>query len=212
MYVWMRRHWKILVFSLVLVCSIVFWLPAAYFYTLIVGSDVVETTPVGIVFGAGLKSDGTPSDVLKDRLDVAADLYDSEKIERILVSGDNSTTDYDEPSNMMRYLVNERNIPEESVFRDFAGRRTFDTCIRAKEVWGIERAILISQGYHLPRALMTCSAQGIEVQGVSASRQVYQYRTKYRIRELFAYAQALVDVYIWTPSYIGGKLETDLDQ
>lgn len=177
----------------------------------IVDASTVLHAPVAIVFGAGVASDGTPSDMLQDRLDVAARLYEEKKVDRILVSGDNSTTDYDEPSNMMRYLVNTKKIPKDDVYLDFAGRRTYDTCARAKEIWGIEHAILVTQTYHLPRALMLCTAQGIEVQGVSASLRSYRWSIRNKAREVFAFLQAMSNVYVAQPEYIHGKKETDLD-
>jgi vancomycin permeability regulator SanA len=182
-----------------------------YFYQRIVSLENVSPAPVAIVFGAGVNKVGEPSAVLHDRLEVAAQLYDAQKVERILVSGDNSTTDYDEPTNMMRYLVDEKHIPREDVFIDFAGRRTYDTCIRAHNIWGIDRAILVTQEYHLSRALMTCSVVGVDAYGVAADLQPYDRIAQYRFREVFAFVQAMIDVSIWPPHYIGGAPEEDLD-
>lgn len=201
-------------FTILLLCTVVGIICVTLFLSnlqKVVSIYVIAPQPVAIVFGAGIQSDGTPSDILEDRLDVAAQLYLDKKVQRILVSGDNSTIDYDEPSNMMRYLVNEKSIPEGDVYTDFAGRRTYDTCARAKEIWGIERAILVTQTYHLPRALMLCSAQGIDVEGVSASLRSYTWSLKYRVREVFAFVQAVIDAYVLHPKYIGGAPETDLD-
>lgn len=164
-----------------------------------------------IVFGAGLKSDGSPSDALKDRLDTAADLYFGGSVGKILVSGDNRVEDYNEPDNMMAYLIEERELPEDAVVPDYAGRRTYDTCMRAKEIWGLENALLISQGYHLSRAIFTCEVLGMDVEGVSATRQEYVYSANYKVREVLAIYKAVLDVYILHPDYIGGEHEDDFD-
>lgn len=172
----------------------------------------LNNAPVAIVFGAGLKADGTPSDILKDRLKVVAKLYRQEKVEQILVSGDNPSADYDEPTSMFNYLTTEEGVPSEHVHLDFAGRRTYDTCARARTVWGIEHAILVTQLYHLPRALLLCSRQGIESQGVSATLQPYVKDTQFTNREHLAFIQAIWESYIWAPHYLEGPLEKDLDQ
>lgn len=164
--------------------------------------EVVDYHEVAIVFGAGVKDDGTPADMLKDRLLTVTELYDAGKIGTILVSGDNSVAEYNEPDVMADYLISTLGIPAEDVIRDYAGRRTYDTCIRAHEVWGIEEALLITQGYHLPRALLTCTHLGIESVGYSATRQPYIKEVYFKFRELIAIDKALWDLYIWAPDYI----------
>lgn len=162
---------------------------------------------VGIVFGAGLRFDGKPSDVLKDRLATAADLYRSGKIKKIVVSGDNRTETYNEPSAMFSYLVDEEGVSEKDVVRDYAGRRTYDTCIRAQEVFGVEEALLITQGFHLSRAIWTCNAIGVESAGFSATVQQYESDGAFKLREILAIHRAMIDLYIWRPAYVGGEKE-----
>lgn len=169
-------------------------------------ADVPEMK-MAIVFGAGVKKNGQPSDVLKDRLKTAAELYEAGKIEKILVSGDNRFEGYSEPDSMYEYLTGVEDIPQSNVIRDFAGRRTFDTCIRAKEIWQIEEAILVSQEYHLKRAIFTCEGVDIDSIGFSATRQPYVFDKYYKLRELAAIYKAFVDVYIWEPGYVGGEAE-----
>ena len=101
-------------------------------------------TQVAIVFGAGLTVDNTPSDALMDRLTVAADLYAHGLVDHLLVSGDNRTLEYNEPDVMKQMLVDDFGIPPEVIFADYAGRRTYDTCRRAHELWGIDEAILVT--------------------------------------------------------------------
>lgn len=163
----------------------------------------VPEAPVAIVFGAGLKKNGQPSDVLKDRLKTALALYKAGKVEKILVSGDNRFENYNEPEAMYNYLV-ANGVPKDNLIEDFAGRRTFDTCIRAREVFGVEKAILVTQEFHLRRALFTCEGVGIESTGVSATLQPYVLDKYYKWREFAAVYVAFLNVYIWEPGYVKG--------
>lgn len=167
----------------------------------------VPSYEVGIVFGAGVKSDGTPTDALADRLLTAAELYQAGKLQEILVSGDNRTIYYNEPVAMQKYLL-ELGIPEDAISLDYAGRSTYETCARAHDIWGITEALLITQDFHLPRAMFTCNALGIESTGISASRQPYVMEDYYRFREWFAMSKAILDVYILKPDYVEGESET----
>lgn len=173
--------------------------------------DSVQATPVAIVFGAGLTVNNTPSDALMDRLTMAADLYDRDLIDRILVSGDNRTQDYNEPNVMKQTLIDTFAIPAEVIFADYAGRRTYDTCRRAHELWGIDRAILVTQGYHLHRAIWTCEKIGIESDGISATLQPYTKEITFKIREVGAIYKAIIDLYLIEPEFIGGKFIQDID-
>jgi vancomycin permeability regulator SanA len=168
--------------------------------------DNVDETKIGIVFGAGVTEDHQPSDMLEDRLVIAKKLYESEKIERILVSGDNRVSHYNEPQVMYEYLINE-GLPSEKIVRDYAGRRTYDTCYRAKEIFDVKEAILISQGYHLPRAIFLCEQFGITSSGYSATIQPYINERFYKTREILALYKSVLDVYIITPTPILGKKE-----
>ncbi len=120
---------------------------------------------VAIVFGAAVHADGTPSGYLRGRLDVAADLYQAGTVRAILVSGDNGTEHYNEPDNMKRYLVEVRGVPSVKVVADYAGFDTYDTCVRARRIFGVRSAILTTQDYHLPRAVATCRMTALDVQG-----------------------------------------------
>ncbi|MFA5792343.1 MAG: ElyC/SanA/YdcF family protein [Candidatus Gracilibacteria bacterium] len=167
----------------------------------------VPTKDVAIVFGAGIKTDGTPSDALNDRLKVATALYQAGKVQKILVSGDNSYLIYNEPEVMSLTLQNTFGIPKDVISEDYAGRRTYDTCVRAHEVWGISSAILVTQDFHLSRALYTCNSFGIDSVGVSASLQPYVFADYYELREYLATLKMIIDIYIWSPGYIGGEKE-----
>ncbi len=155
----------------------------------------IKTAPkaeVAIVFGAGLRRNGQPTAVLHDRVLAAARLYQLGKVERVLMSGTRSSDWYDEPA-AMRALAMELGVPEQAILTDGEGTRTFLTCLRAKQVFGIDQALLVSQSFHLPRALATCAGLGIEAQGVSADLRVYGERAQrfWEAREVPATAMAL---------------------
>jgi SanA protein len=120
-------------------------------------------------------------------------LYENGQVQKLLLSGDNREADYNEPGAMMAYAL-QRGIPQEDIQPDYAGLRTYDTCYRARHIFQVESAVLITQDFHLPRALFTCSALGIEVVGVSADRQPYRAARWYETRETAATLVALWDV------------------
>jgi len=177
--------------------------------TVLSAEDAPEA-PVAIVFGAGLRRDGKPSDVLRDRLTVAVELYKLGKVKRILVSGDNRFEEYNEPQAMHDALVEDFGVHPGAIAVDYAGRRTYDTCARARSVWGVEDAVLVSQSFHLPRAIWTCERLGIRSFGVSASLQPYMKETSFMLREIPAILRAWWDVYVWPPRYVEGEFEEDL--
>lgn len=125
----------------------------------------VPPAPVALVFGAGITADARPTPYLAYRLDLAKTLWESGKVRVILVSGDNRTHDYDEPTAMMDYLV-AQGVPPDRVVRDFAGRDTYDSCARARRIFGVEHLIAVTQEFHLARAVATCRALGLEADGV----------------------------------------------
>lgn len=120
--------------------------------------------PVALVLGAGLRADGTPTPYLAARLDAAAHLHRQGVVQVLLVSGDNRTHAYDEPTAMYDYLV-AQGVPAADIVRDYAGRDTYDSCSRAKRIFGVDTLVLVSQGYHLPRAVATCRALGVDATG-----------------------------------------------
>ncbi|MCU1355059.1 MAG: hypothetical protein JWM89_477 [Acidimicrobiales bacterium] len=127
----------------------------------------VPAAPVAIVLGAGLHPDGTPSEYLEARLRDATRLYKRHKVQAILVSGDNSRTDYDEVGAMSRWLVAHQ-VPAAKVVSDHAGFDTYDSCQRAHRIFGVDRAIVITQGFHIHRAVFLCRQAGIDTVGVAS--------------------------------------------
>ena len=129
----------------------------------------VPAAPVALVLGARVFPDGTPSPFLAARLDLAHRLYRAGKVRVVLVSGDNMAEEYNEPDAMRTYLIN-AGMPTEAVVADHAGFDTYDSCARALRVFGIEQLIVVTQSYHLPRAVATCRALGIDATGVGDNR------------------------------------------
>jgi vancomycin permeability regulator SanA len=168
----------------------------------------VPTRRVAIVFGAGLWWDGSPTPVLRDRIATAAELYFAGKVEKLLMSGDNRFINYNEPGAMKVYAL-ELGVPEEAIVLDYAGRRTYDTCYRARSIFGVTDAILVTQSFHLPRALYLCNALGVEAVGASADRQEYRRSslTYWYLRELPAMLTALWEVHVTHPLPVLGKFE-----
>jgi SanA protein len=161
---------------------------------------------VAIVFGAGLRRDGSPTAILRDRVETAADLYFAGKVEKLLMSGDNSTLGYNEPESMRQYAIS-LGVPEEAITLDFAGRRTYDTCYRAKAVFEVDDVVLVTQKFHLPRAIYICNALGVEAVGVEANTRRFWSSSLliWNTRELLATAGAFIDLYISAPELVLGE-------
>ena len=169
-------------------------------------ADSVPSSRAAIVFGAGLNSDGTPTTVLRDRVETAVQLYQKGIIEKILMSGDNRFLDYNEPGAMKAYAV-QLGIPADDLILDYAGRRTYDTCYRAKDIFLLSDAILVTQDFHLPRALFTCNSLGLKAWGVSADMRSYRDSDFWNIREIPASLIAFIQVYITQPEPVLGDQE-----
>ena len=168
----------------------------------------IPTRGAAIVFGAGLWKDGTPTPVLRDRVQAASELYFAGKVEKLLMSGDNRFVDYDEPTAMKNYAI-ELGVPAEAIVLDFAGRRTYDTCYRAKEIFGLDSAILVTQEFHLSRALYICETLGVESIGFNADRRDYRKSSRiyWNTREALATLTAFIDLYITHPLPVLGEFE-----
>ncbi|MGW0916242.1 SanA/YdcF family protein [Streptomyces sp. NPDC002784] len=159
-------------------------------------------TDVAVVFGAGLWQ-GEPSPYLAHRLDAAAELYRAGRVKVVLVTGDNSREDYDEPDAMRAYLTR-HGVPDARIVSDYAGFDTWDSCVRAKKIFGVDEAVLISQGFHIRRALALCEAAGVTSYGigVAAAHDATWYYGG--TREIFAAGKAALDaVFRPDPTFLG---------
>lgn len=168
----------------------------------------VPEKPVAIIFGAGLRRDGSPTAVLRDRVNRGVELYLNGKVSKLLMSGDNRSEFYDEPTAMRNYAV-ALGVPESDIVLDYAGLRTYDTCYRAAAIFGIRQATLVTQAFHLPRAIYTCNALGITAVGVAAESGRYRpgAMTIWNIRETLATVIALFDVHVTRPLPVLGQPE-----
>lgn len=162
-------------------------------------SDIVPVqeaphTRAAIIFGAGLTSSGHPTTVLADRIATGAALYEAGRVDTLIMSGSTRLPDYDEPAAMRAYALR-LGVPANAIEMDRLGNRTYETCLRARDVYGLEEALLVTQSYHLPRALAICTGLGMEVVGISADRRDYRALAFWTLRELPAAWIALWDLY-----------------
>lgn len=163
--------------------------------------EQVPAKPVAIVFGAAVYRNGKLSPMLAARVQQAAEAYRFGRVQKILMTGDNSRTDYDEVTAMKRYAIT-LGVPAEIIHLDYAGFSTYESCYRAREIFGVRDAIIITQGFHLPRAVYTCAHLGIEAVGLETDDRGNYSATVmrwHRIREIFATGKALWDVHLWRP-------------
>jgi vancomycin permeability regulator SanA len=163
---------------------------------------------VALVLGAGLNRDGSPGVVLQDRVRKASELYFDGKVRKLLMSGDNTSEYYNEPGAMQDFALS-LGIPQKDIVLDYAGRRTYDSCFRAKAIFGVDQLIVVTQAYHLPRAIFLCNAFNIEAAGVPADDSDYRLRsyTFWWVREILASLNAYWDVWIAHPQPVLGNPE-----
>lgn len=163
---------------------------------------------VAIVFGAGLSPDGTPSPLLNDRLLAAEELLRRGVVDRLLMSGDNTTQGHNEPSAMRRAAI-ARGVDPDLIALDYGGRRTWDSCRRASEIFGVTRAVVVSNDFHRARTIVVCRAAGVTVDGaVGTSTGGYSRadRGKWQVRELAASWRGVMDAWIDHPqAAVGGE-------
>ena len=180
---------------ILLIVSPVLWrnIVKIYYNRAIYQQQDVPEGQIAVVFGAAVYGNGLLSPVLRDRVDTAIALYKAGQVSHIIFSGDNREEDYDEPGAMMAYAI-DQGVASEDITADRAGHRTYDTCYRASHVFNVKNAVLVTQQFHLPRALLTCEGLGIKAVGVIADRRPYRDARWYEIRETAATLVALWDV------------------
>jgi SanA protein len=205
---------RVLIIALILLPLglVAFGLPrlitAVYAGVRVFSAASVPQSRVAIVFGAGLQRDGSPTPILQDRVETAAELYFTGKVEKILMSGDNRFTNYNEPGSMRDYAM-KLGVPDEAIVMDYAGRRTYDTCYRAGAIFGVQEAVLVTQSFHLPRALITCNLLGVKAVGVASDQRLHTFNhlVYWNLRELPATLTAFWDILISHPQPVLGKKE-----
>ena len=166
------------------------------------GAAELEDIDCIIVLGCRVNGE-TPSPMLGDRLLRGIELYDLEAAPKLLMSGDHGQVKYDEVNAMKQFAI-DRNVPSEDVFMDHAGFSTYETMYRAKEVFAAKRVIIVTQSYHLYRAVYIAEKLGLEAWGVSSDLQTYIKQPIYDIREILARDKDFVKVIFKPkPTYLG---------
>ena len=210
----MKWFWRILLTSIILALLGLF---AVYLINLQVASystdkvyravaDVPNDNNIAIVLGAKVWDDGSLSHALIDRVTTAIELYKAGKVKKLLMSGDNPSADYDEPTAMKKYAV-ELGVPENDIVLDFAGRRTYDTCYRAKEIFEVKKAVIVSQEFHLARSIYLCQNLGVESVGIVANRRQYLGENYWAFREFFSVFSAWFEMNFVPFEPVKGKKE-----
>jgi SanA protein len=154
---------------------------------------------VAVVFGASVTGSGALSPILEDRMNTAIELYRARKVDRILVSGDSRHPSYNEPKAMREYLIEKNGIAPDDVIVDYTGRSTYETCLRAREVFGLDRAVLVSQRDHLPRALYIANQLGLDAVGMAGDLRQKQTIDYQRAREWLAEVKAFLNLHVIPP-------------
>jgi vancomycin permeability regulator SanA len=196
------KKYKWIEIGIIILAALVLWAPTIYAnlstrskrYDLTKTS--VENIPqhkVAIVFGAGISPKGEPTPYLRSRIETAVELYKAKRVHKILMSGDNSTKRHNEPV-VMGNLAEKLGVPKNDIVLDYAGFNSYDSCYRAKAIFNVHDAILVSQGYHLPRAVMTCSGLGVSSIAVAARHSGRDFTTSYIMREWLSTDKAMLQL------------------
>jgi len=199
---------NLLIVILVVIATPLLWRAAVkvYYHSSIYDQTQVPEKPVALVFGAAVYGNGRLSPILRDRVDTAVALYHAGVVDHLIVSGDNRAADYDEPGAMMNYAI-DQGVDPAHITADRAGQRTYDTCYRANRVFKVSNAVLVTQEFHLPRALLTCQGLGIDAVGAVADQRTYRGAGWYEIRETGATLVAAWDVARRVPPPVWGTVE-----
>lgn len=207
MFHWVWSHILLLGCLVLLIILLPRFITGAYASNRMYQQPEAPAERVAIIFGAGLRRDGTPTAMLRDRVLTGAQLYFSGKVKKLLMSGDNRFADYNEPESMRQFALSV-GVPDEAIVLDYAGRRTYDTCYRAKAIFGVENALLVTQGFHLPRAVFLCNMLGMNTLGVEATHCYWNGSPfVWDVREQFATVAAFLDLYVSNPLPVLGDPE-----
>ncbi len=172
--------------------------------------DHVEDVPynkTGLVLGTSPSLRNGPNYYFVNRIQAASELYKAGKVKYLLVSGDNHVEDYNEPEEMKKALI-EQGVPEEAIFLDYAGFRTLDSVVRAKEIFGQEAFTVVSQKFHNERAIYIASRYGLDTVGYNAKDVELSVGLKVQIREIFARVKVFIDfLFNKQPKFLGEKID-----
>ncbi len=186
----------------VVFCNAVVYLSSRnYIYKNVADAPNSQTA---LILGAAVHSDGTLSSIFQSRVDEAIELYKAKKVSKILASGDNSTVDHNEVNPVRNYLL-AKGIPDEVIFLDHAGFDTYSTMYRARDIFQVSSVIIVTQSFHLPRALFIARSLGLKAYGVSADEGPTPINNY--VREVFADEKAVLDLVFHTkPKFLGDTI------
>ena len=207
-----RSRRRVLTLAIAAVAAVVVLVATANAVVLIGGSasSSVDDAPhaeVALLLGAMVMRDGTPSPMLADRIAVAAQLYDAGKVDKVLASGDHGRTDYDEVNAMRRGLL-DAGVPARDIFTDHAGFDTWDSSVRARKVFDVSSALVVTQGFHLPRAVWLAQRAGLKATGVAADLHGYgRAEQRSEVREVLARVKAVGQIVTGAdPRFLGPEI------
>lgn len=165
-----------------------------------------------IVLGAYVFPDGRVCDMLADRIITAVELYKGKKVRKIIMTGDHGRNSYDEVNSMRRY-AEKLGVPTEDIFMDHAGFSTYESMYRARDIFMVDSAVVVTQTFHLPRALYTAESMGLKAVGVKADRHVYAGAEYYEMREIPARLKAFAQIHLLRskPTFLGEAIPVDGD-
>jgi SanA protein len=198
---------KIIIFSFW-----IFLLPFSYFQiksNFINSLNQEKDFQVAIVFGAGIRMNKEPSKILRLRLEEARKMYSRKQIQKIVVTGDNSANNYNEPLVMKNYLI-QKGVAESDIITDFGGRRTIDSCYRLKNFFNLKKAYLITQAFHIPRASYLCQKFGMQIKTVEAPKSSQETTIYGILREIPASFLSLYESFNFSPQIKSNGNEADL--
>jgi len=169
--------------------------------------DAVPPARVGLVLGTAPEYNGAKNLFFEHRMDAAAALYKAGKVSKLLVSGDNHVATYDEPSAMRDALV-ARGVPASDIGLDYAGFRTLDSIVRAKKVFGVDRCVIVTDGFHLPRALYIASNEGVDAVGFPSVPVPARLSPWTYVREVGSRSLVWLDLHVWNrqPKFLGPRV------
>lgn len=168
--------------------------------------DTASTADCILVLGAGIREDGSPTPMLAERLDAAIELYKSHAAPKLIMSGDHSRKDYDEVRTMKDYTI-EKGVPSEDIFMDHAGFSTYESIYRARDIFQAQDLLIVTQEYHLYRALYIANALSLKAQGVPSDTQRYSGQLYRDLREILARDKDfLTSLYKPTPTFLGESI------
>ncbi|MBI4854518.1 MAG: YdcF family protein [Acidobacteria bacterium] len=210
------HKWKIIIILPIMITLIIvlinFWVFYSVNNRVFLSIDKVPENNVALVLGTSRYVAGGRVNLhFKARMEAAAQLYKKGKVKHLLVSGDNSVKEYDEPSDMKEVLM-QLEIPENAITLDYAGFRTLDSVVRAKEVFGQDKLTIVTDEFHSHRAVFLAKYSGIEAVGFCSKKVPFRYSPNTYIREYFARVKALVDLFIGKqPKFLGSKVEIKIE-